>query len=73
MVYDGFILLKEVLVQSTFFVRFIQGVESERCASFQAAMDVGHPVKIDAIQSLTLADGMVSDTLFYISCKAAHL
>ena len=39
------------------FVYFVQGVESERCPSFQAAMDAGHPVKIDAIQSLTLADG----------------
>ena len=39
---------------------YTQGVESERCASFQAAMDAGHPVKIDAIQSLTLADGEVS-------------
>ncbi|EDO47936.1 predicted protein, partial [Nematostella vectensis] len=36
----------------------IIGVESERCASFQAALDVGHPVKIDANQSLTLADGL---------------
>lgn len=35
----------------------LQGVESERCASFQAAMAAGHPVKIEANQSLTLADG----------------
>ena len=34
-----------------------QGVESERCPSFQAALDAGHPVKIQANQSLTLADG----------------
>ncbi|KAM7428467.1 hypothetical protein ABFA07_020574 [Porites harrisoni] len=36
----------------------IIGVESERCASFQAAMAAGHPVKIEANQSLTLADGL---------------
>ncbi|XP_031562211.1 uncharacterized protein LOC116298014 [Actinia tenebrosa] len=36
----------------------IIGVESERCASFQAALEAGHPVKIDAIQSATLADGL---------------
>lgn len=36
----------------------IIGVESERCASFRAAMDAGHPVKIDANQSQTLADGL---------------
>lgn len=35
----------------------LQGVESERCASFQAAMAAGHPIKIEANQSLTLADG----------------
>ena len=38
---------------------FLQGVESERCASFQAAVDAGHPVKIEANQSLTLADGEI--------------
>jgi len=41
----------------------LQGVESERCASFQAAMNAGHPVKIEANQSLTLADGEISFVL----------
>ena len=35
----------------------MQGVESEHCASFQAAMQAGHPVKIEANQAMTLADG----------------
>lgn len=34
-----------------------QGVESEKCASFAAAMKAGQPVKISSDQSLTLADG----------------
>ncbi|XP_065658609.1 L-threonine ammonia-lyase isoform X3 [Hydra vulgaris] len=34
------------------------GVESEKCASFKAALEAGKPVKIDADQSLTLADGL---------------
>ncbi|KAK3740702.1 hypothetical protein QZH41_019068 [Actinostola sp. cb2023] len=36
----------------------IIGVESEHCASFQAAMQAGHPVKIEANQAMTLADGL---------------
>jgi threonine dehydratase len=36
---------------------FFQGVESERCPSFTAAMKAGKPVKIDVNQSMTLADG----------------
>jgi len=36
----------------------IIAAESEECASFKAAMDVGHPVRIEANQSLTLADGL---------------
>eukprot|EP00112_Aurelia_sp_Birch-Aquarium-sp1_P004625 Seg1524.7 transcript_id=Seg1524.7/GoldUCD/mRNA.D3Y31 product="L-threonine ammonia-lyase" protein_id=Seg1524.7/GoldUCD/D3Y31 len=32
--------------------------ESEECASYRAAMDAGHPVRIEADQSLTLADGL---------------
>lgn len=42
----------------------LQGVESERCASFQAAMAAGHPVKIEANQSLTLADGKALSFLY---------
>ncbi|XP_065065823.1 L-threonine ammonia-lyase-like [Rhopilema esculentum] len=36
----------------------IIAAESEECASFKAAMDAGHPVRIEANQSLTLADGL---------------
>jgi len=36
----------------------IYGVESDKCASFKAAMDAGIPVRIEADQSLTLADGL---------------
>ncbi|XP_057311655.1 putative threonine dehydratase [Hydractinia symbiolongicarpus] len=36
----------------------IIAVESDRCASFKAAMDAGGPVQILADQSLTLADGL---------------
>ncbi|XP_057311206.1 L-threonine ammonia-lyase-like isoform X1 [Hydractinia symbiolongicarpus] len=36
----------------------IIGVESEKCASFAAAMKAGQPVKISSDQSLTLADGL---------------
>jgi threonine dehydratase len=36
---------------------FFQGVESERCPSFTAAMKAGKPVKIDVNQAMTLADG----------------
>ena len=36
---------------------FLQGVESERCPSFTAAMKAGKPVKIDVNQAMTLADG----------------
>ena len=42
----------------------LQGVESERCASFQAAMPAGHPVKIEANQSLTLAGGKALSFLY---------
>ena len=42
----------------------LQGVESERCASFQAALAAGHPVKIEANQSLTLADGKALSLLY---------
>lgn len=38
-------------------IQLLQAAESEECASFKAAMDVGHPVRIEANQSLTLADG----------------
>ena len=34
-----------------------QGVESEMCPSFKAALDADRPVKIDAHHALTLADG----------------
>lgn len=34
------------------------GVESEKCASWNAALDAGNPVKIECDQSLTLADGL---------------
>eukprot|EP00794_Sanderia_malayensis_P009006 gene9006-9968_t len=33
-------------------------VESEECASYKAAMEAGAPVRIEANQSLTLADGL---------------
>lgn len=36
----------------------IIGVQSELCPSLYAAMEQGHPVKVDAIQALTLADGL---------------
>lgn len=36
----------------------IIAAESEECASYKAAMDAGHPVRIEANQSLTLADGL---------------
>ena len=54
-VYPAFVKYMLYLARTVFFTS--QGVESERCASFQAAMDAGHPVKIEANQSLTLADG----------------
>ena len=38
---------------------YLQAVESEKCASFKAAMDAGQPVRIQADQSQTLADGIV--------------
>lgn len=57
--------LRDVLFFYNWIVFFtLQGVESERCASFQAAMDAGHPVKIEANQSLTLADGEISLSLW---------
>lgn len=36
----------------------IIGVESEKCASFKAAREAGEPVKIQADQSITIADGL---------------
>lgn len=34
------------------------GVESVMCASYKAALEAGHPVKIEVDQSMTLADGL---------------
>lgn len=34
-----------------------QGVESQRCASFQAALDAGQTTRIGVDQSSTLTDG----------------
>ena len=34
-----------------------QGVESVMCASYKAALEAGHPVKIEVDQSMTQADG----------------
>ena len=42
-----------------FILCYLQAVESEKCASFKAAMDAGQPVRIQADQSQTLADGIV--------------
>lgn len=36
----------------------IIAVESDRCASFKAAMDAGGPIRIQTDQSMTLADGL---------------
>ena len=38
-----------------YFFVFVQGVESEQCASFSTAMDAGHPIYTKS--GPTLADG----------------
>ena len=42
-----------------------QGVESVMCASYKAALEAGHPVKIEVDQSMTLADG---NSCFFVFC-----
>lgn len=37
-----------------------QGVESQKCASFQAAMDAGQPTKVDVDHPNTLTNGKIN-------------
>lgn len=44
-------------------IRFLQGVESERCPSFSEALKAGKPVHAGA--KPTLADGIISSSTFF--------
>ena len=44
------------LLIADLFSSCFQGVQSQKCASFQAAMDAGHPVKVTFDNPTTLMD-----------------
>ena len=51
----------------------LQAAESEECASYKAAMDAGHPVRIEANQSLTLADGKECLWLVFVFLQGSYI